>query len=372
MSKTKPVTFGFQAGPVGALGCPDIELYRNVIDDCRLGYELGYDALWMIEHHFSDYYPTPSPIVFLSHLAHAFPDLNLGTCVLVTPWYQPIRLAGEIAMLSNLSNGHLHLGLGRGTAKMEFDAFDLNMDETRARFVECLDILRLSLAGQPFSYDGKFYNVRREVKLRPAARNENITFYGAIGSPASAGMIAEYGLPPLCSSNFPYSLGEQILKDWENRTAELGGKVDVRRPIMITTIVADSDDEAEWQARKYLPSFFDVQVKHYEADIQPWGDIKSYEAFARMFESITRNCNPETIGPWLSRQLVGSPDTVAQRLQRYIDIGFDYVIVQTSYPTVDVSVRHDWLRRFARDVAPRFSPAMTALAQQRRGKQAAE
>ena len=69
----------------------------------RLHPQLGYRTACTIEHHFSDYYPCPAPTVYMAHIAARFPDLAVGTCVLVTPWYEPLRLAGELAMLSNTS-----------------------------------------------------------------------------------------------------------------------------------------------------------------------------------------------------------------------------------------------------------------------------
>ena len=112
------VRFGFQAAAAGDGGQSDQELYRDLMDDCALGSRLGYDAAWLLEHHFSDYFPTPSPLLLMSHIAARFPDLSLGTSVLVLPWYHPLRLAEEIAMLNLLSKGTLHLGIGRGTARL--------------------------------------------------------------------------------------------------------------------------------------------------------------------------------------------------------------------------------------------------------------
>ena len=57
----------------------------------------------MVEHHFSDYYPTPNPLMFLSHIAAACPGLGLGTAVMVLPWYDPVRFAEDVAMLATLS-----------------------------------------------------------------------------------------------------------------------------------------------------------------------------------------------------------------------------------------------------------------------------
>jgi alkanesulfonate monooxygenase SsuD/methylene tetrahydromethanopterin reductase-like flavin-dependent oxidoreductase (luciferase family) len=90
------VLFGFQAAAADAAGVPDDQLYRGLIADCALGHKLGYDAAWLLEHHFSDYYPTPSPLLMMAHIAAKFPDLSLGTSVLVLPWYHPLRLAATL------------------------------------------------------------------------------------------------------------------------------------------------------------------------------------------------------------------------------------------------------------------------------------
>src|SRR3977135_2699366 len=108
------------------------------MQDCELGHRLGYDAAWLLEHHFSDYYPTPSPLLMMAHIAAKFPDLARCPAVLVLPWYRPLRLAEEIAMLNSLTRGTLHLGIGRGTAKMEYDAYNVDMNEARESFAECL------------------------------------------------------------------------------------------------------------------------------------------------------------------------------------------------------------------------------------------
>ena len=120
----------------------------------RSASKLGFDAAWLLEHHFSDYYPTPSPLLFMAHIAAAFPDLSLGTSVLVLPWYHPLRLAEEIAMLNSMTRGTLHLGIGRGTARMEYDAYNVDMNEARARFAECYRIVEKGLSGEPFTHDG--------------------------------------------------------------------------------------------------------------------------------------------------------------------------------------------------------------------------
>ncbi len=102
--------FGWMMGAVGEDGASDATLYRNMMSDADLGYALGYDAPWVVEHHFSNYYPTPSPLVVLSHIAAKYPDFGLGTAVIVTPWHHPLRIAEEIAMLSCCPTGRCASG----------------------------------------------------------------------------------------------------------------------------------------------------------------------------------------------------------------------------------------------------------------------
>src|SRR5258708_15431919 len=202
---------GFQAAPASDIHKSDPALYREVMEDCALGRKLGFAAAGLLEHHFSDYDPTPSPLLMMAHIAAKFPDLSLGTSVLVLPWYHPLRLAEEIAMLNGLTQGTLHLGIGRGTAKMEYDAYNVDMNEGRARFSEVFKIVEQGLAGKPFSHHGQFWNIERPIRIRPDPLDKPVNFYCAIGSPTSARGIADLGLPPICLSTFPEGLLVKIL-----------------------------------------------------------------------------------------------------------------------------------------------------------------
>ena len=177
----RQLEFGFVVTAAGAPGSSDSSMYDWFLEDCELFSALGYRNAWLLEHHFSDYFPTPDPMLLMAHLAGRFPEFSYGTCVLVTPWHNPLRLAGQIASVSLLTDKEMHLGLGRGTAKYEYDAFGLDMAEARARFKETYEILDLALAGEPFSYAGEHLNVPKQIRLRPKPNRERIHFYGAIG-----------------------------------------------------------------------------------------------------------------------------------------------------------------------------------------------
>ena len=360
MNQQRRIRFGFQAAPTSDAPKPDAALYDEVIEDCVLGHGLGYDAAWMLEHHFSDYYPTPSPLLFMAHVAAACPGLGLGTCVLVLPWYHPLRLAEEISMLNTLCKGPLHLGLGRGTAKSEYDAYGVAMPEARARFVETWDILRKGLSGKEFTHQGRFWRVERPIRLRPEPAAKPISFYGAIGSLGSAEIMADLGLPPICLAQFPDHLLTRILSVWRERTRSLGRAADATFPLSIKVIVADSDDEAYALGRKYYPRNFEIQARHYEVDANPWENIPEYEQFSRMFSNMRALTDPDKLGPFMQMNLVGSAETVERRIRTLADIGFNYFAISAATPGSDAAFRREMLTRFAREVAPRFDPSFGA------------
>ena len=147
------------------------------MDDCALGRKLGYDTAWLLGHHFSDYCPTPSPLVFMAHIAAAYPDLSLGTSVLVLPCYHPLRLAGGIAKLNSMTQGTLHLSIGRGTAKMEHGAYNVDMNEVRVCFAECYRIVEKRRTGEAFTHDGRllrFAVCTLRVRRQPVGKNSRV------------------------------------------------------------------------------------------------------------------------------------------------------------------------------------------------------
>jgi alkanesulfonate monooxygenase SsuD/methylene tetrahydromethanopterin reductase-like flavin-dependent oxidoreductase (luciferase family) len=302
----------------------------------------------------------------MSHVAARFPQLDLGTCVVVLPWYDPLRLAGEIAMLSLLTERSLHFGLGRGTAKYEFDAFGLDMNASREHFAEAYEVLSRALSGERFSYDGKHVKVPREVGVRPRVAGittDRINFYGAIGSPGTASVAADMGLAPMCTTIGDFATQTRILETWRERAQQQGHPTDGMLPIMINCIVADTDEEAIAEAQQYIPRFMQAQLDHYTPDETDWEHMESYRAWKGQFAGMKRYADPANIPRWTKYQLVGSHDTVAQRVQQYLDAGFNHLFLHTATPGTPKDVRREWARRFALEVAPRFSPqTSTAVA----------
>src|SRR2546428_11909416 len=115
---------------------PDAEVYRQELRLAEMAEPWGFDSLWSVEHHFTDYTMCPDVLQFLTYMAGRTHRVALGSMVVVLPWHDPLRVAEQISMLDNISGGRLILGLGRGAGKVEFEGFRVPMDAARERFVE--------------------------------------------------------------------------------------------------------------------------------------------------------------------------------------------------------------------------------------------
>ena len=97
--------------------CTDREVYRSELRLADLAEPLGFQSIWGVEHHFTDYTMCPDVLQFLSYMAGRTTRASLGSMVVVLPWHDPMRIAEEVSMLDNLSDGRLILGLGRGAGQ---------------------------------------------------------------------------------------------------------------------------------------------------------------------------------------------------------------------------------------------------------------
>src|SRR6266699_6900317 len=148
-------------------GRTDRNVYRNELRLGDLAEPLGFESLWGVEHHFTDYTMCPDVLLYLTYFAGRTQRIQLGSMVVVLPWHDPMRVAEEVSMLDSISGGRLILGLGRGAGKVEFDGFRLSMDESRQRFVESAEMLLHGLETGYCEYKGQFVHQPRAA-IRPA------------------------------------------------------------------------------------------------------------------------------------------------------------------------------------------------------------
>jgi len=144
--------------------------YREMVDLVKLAEDVGFTSAWVSEHHGASDGYLPSLLVMLGAFAAATSTIELGTGVILTPLHDPVRLAEDAAVVDQLSDGRLLLGLGLGWREEEFRMLRIPIDERLGRHVETVEILRRAWRGERFSYRGDVFRYDRIRVSPPPAR----------------------------------------------------------------------------------------------------------------------------------------------------------------------------------------------------------
>jgi len=172
---------------------PDAEVYRQELRLAEMAEPLGFDSLWSVEHHFTDYTMCPDVLQFLTYMAGKTQHVKLGSMVVVLPWHDPMRVAEQIAMLDHLSGGRVILGLGRGLARVEYEGFRIDQNAGRQRFVEYAQLVLNGLEKGYIEGGETVQQPRRDIRPSPLKSFRERTYAAAV-SPESMPIMAQLGV----------------------------------------------------------------------------------------------------------------------------------------------------------------------------------
>ncbi|HYJ23188.1 MAG TPA: LLM class flavin-dependent oxidoreductase, partial [Solirubrobacterales bacterium] len=144
--------------------------WRELYEDCLWMFEqaesLGFDGLLVQEHFFNEDGYAPSMPIFLTSLIERTTTARIGSYIYIAPLHHPAQLAQETAVLDQLSGGRLDIALGSGHRVAEYLAFGLNPKTRPSRMEEAIEILKLAWTGEPFSYAGRYYDLK-DLVVKP-------------------------------------------------------------------------------------------------------------------------------------------------------------------------------------------------------------
>ncbi|HXZ87111.1 MAG TPA: LLM class flavin-dependent oxidoreductase [Candidatus Binataceae bacterium] len=162
------------------------ELYRKHIDLCVEAEDLGFDTIWLTEHHFVDDGYSPSMIPLAAAIASRTKKIRIGTFVLLMPLHNPLHVAEDAATVDVLSNGRFDLGLGQGYVPREFSGFNVPREERSRRLREGVEVVRRAFTEENFTFEGRCYTVRDATLYpRPVQQPHPPIWIGARSRPAT-------------------------------------------------------------------------------------------------------------------------------------------------------------------------------------------
>jgi len=313
------------------------ELYSQVIAQCELAERLGYDTFFCAEHHFHEYGVVPDPAVMLAALAQRTGRIRLGTAISILTFHDPRHIAESYAMVDLLSGGRLVLGVGSGYLAHEFVGYGQDPKDKRERFNEALGVVRRLLAGETLAYEGKFSRTEKVVLNVLPHQGRVPPIYVAILAREGAYHVGKQGnrvfTVPYASCKDFADIGT-LLAEFRKGRAEAGFKADDDDHVFtLHTHVASSDEEARARAKPAYDLYVDTRLY----------------AKKHVYEDIIANgiC------------LFGSPDTVAEKLNRLHEMGIRHVATMHNFGALDPRLVERSMTLFAREVMPQLSSAST-------------
>ena len=339
-------SYGWEEGSDGQMWDEELRLGEVAAD-------LGFDCLWSAEHHFNDYSFVPDNIHVMTHLAAKHPDIDVGTAAVILPWHDPVRVAENAAVLDLLSGGRFRLGLGRGLARREFEAFRLSMDESRERFDEAAPMIVEALKTGFIEGNGPYYKQPR-IEIRPRPQHSfDGRIYAVAASEESIVSAAKLGAHIIMFADRPWEMRMPAIEQGRALHREFHG---TELPnLMLTEFVICGTDMAqcEEEARQYQGKFVESNFYHYEFLGDHFRSVKGYDSYQQKAE-IARSTGLEgAVEGFMKAASWGTPDKILRGLEERKKLLGDFELnVSFRFGGTPYDVAERGLKLFAEEVLP--------------------
>ena len=326
-------------------------IYGEAVEQVQYAEEMGFESVWIAEHHSSRYGIFPSLIPILSYIAGQTKKIRLGTGVSVLPFHNPIRLAEESAMVDLLSNGRLDFGVGRGSADYEYGNFGIDFESRDQRFQEVLDIILGLWTTTSFTYHGEFHKVEdMTLAPTPLQKPHPPVFLAVSRTAASVDVAVSRDLPILTSFSTPEADNLGLFSLYEERCAAAGKPANLERSPFFRFVYLDEDEK---------------KAREYPRESLTWArDLGGYRRTLTHGDEInvdlghwrrTRPVDPPSYESELDSNYFGTPEDCVRRIRRLQkDHNIGYFGASMSFGSMEHAKVMRSMELFAKEVMPKF------------------
>ncbi len=331
----------------------DGEVISKTLRQVEFAEELGFDAVFLAEHHFDGSSAYVDPVVFAAALAAKTTSIEIGFAVVQLALHHPVRLAEQTALIDQLSGGRLIVGTGRGSLYniFEYLGYGVSIEDGADMAAESEDLLLKAWTQTNVRHEGKFWQSRfGEIRPRPY-RDPHPELVRAAMSQASVTEMARLGRPILMGSAPSRLIADRFaLYKAEMKKAGFDDKEIAQRMsrswVARGACLAPTDEEAiEIGTAAHLREF-----EHATKARERWNPSLSAEKLPAGYN--TPPSVEEDLGDTL---LAGSPDTLRKHLADLEASGVPNVFFQMDIGDMDEHLVRRSMKLFAEEVMPEFS-----------------
>jgi alkanesulfonate monooxygenase SsuD/methylene tetrahydromethanopterin reductase-like flavin-dependent oxidoreductase (luciferase family) len=335
---------------------PDV--VRHEIEQMTWTEELGFDSVWLTEHHFIDYGLSVSPAGLAAAAAMRTRRVRIGLAAAILPFHDPVRLAEELAIVDILSEGRLDVGVGRGNRPVEFEGYRVPQIENRERFEECLAIMLKAWTTERFAFAGRHFNIP-EVRVIPKPlQRPHPPVYVVCTSPDTIEATAQRGAPML--NSLLRGGVEQLVRSRDTyvkacekagrsvaEIASLLGRWGVSRHVYVAPTdaqaLAEAKDAEMWYQDSLRRFLIPEHIDRVHPLLQP-----GFRAVEERFAKVSWD---ELVAESVA---FGSPDTVASRVEEFQRLGVGEMLCWMNFGGLPQDRVRRSMELFSREVMPRF------------------
>ena len=243
--------------------------WQDILEAGQLAEEVGFDGLFLPEHHMMDDGYPPAPLIGLAALAAVTKRVDLGTTILLLPFYNPVQVAEHAAMVDVISDGRMILGVGIANFEPEFELFGRTATDQVPLFEESISLVRRLWAGEDVDFESEHFKIKG--RIRPLPKNPRL-WMGAMSFPGVR-RAARFGAPwpadPLHNIH--------VIKEWADEYRAEGERQGTSDKLSLALLragwVADDMDQVErdwWPCIRADHWFYFSQIPRWVADREPF------------------------------------------------------------------------------------------------------
>jgi alkanesulfonate monooxygenase SsuD/methylene tetrahydromethanopterin reductase-like flavin-dependent oxidoreductase (luciferase family) len=284
------------------------QLYSDTLQQIVLAEKMGFNAVFVAEHHFLDDGWIPCPTLVCSAIAMVTKKMRIGTDIMILPLYHPLRVAEASAVLDILSNGRFILGVGIGASKGEYEQFGVSTKQRSSRMEEFIPLIRRLLSEEKVTHSCRFCSFKDvTVTPRPIQKPSPPLWVAALDEPAvrRAARLGDAWIPANMQSD---AVVKERLKAYKESLREAGKDyAQLEKPIRREAYVADDADRA-WEECK------DALIYEYGNIYYKMGALRDENG--RLIDFGSANFD-DMVDLVKKRFIIGSPDDLISEAERY-------------------------------------------------------
>jgi alkanesulfonate monooxygenase SsuD/methylene tetrahydromethanopterin reductase-like flavin-dependent oxidoreductase (luciferase family) len=320
---------------------PDPALYRLHLDEIAHLDELGYDNVWLTEHHFVEDGYNPSVLPIAAAIAVRTSRIRIGTFVLLLPFHDPVRVAEDSIAVDVLSNGRFDLGVGQGYRAEEFAALNIPRAERSTRLNEGIDLINRLFTQREVSFAGKYHQITAITLYPRPVQPGGPPIWIGCRTPKATERAARMGCHLLATLGPDPAIPYRAALKRFGRAAQ-----DFKIAQLRVVHVAPNADQAWDEAAPHLH----YMMTHYGQWLAEANDAEGDKTVWQISSPAQLRDSPVADG-----LMIGTPDQVARKLARFrVEYSCTHFIMASQLPGMDSEAVTRSCELFAREVMPSF------------------